>query len=677
MSFKIDSKLKILEDMVTCQLLENVRHSKSFYFIAGAGSGKTHALISCVKEFIRLRHTELSANDQKALCITYTNNAVNEIKERIGETELVNVCTIHSLLWDIINIHMNELLEEHLIHLIDEVARIDSDIYDSEAPSPSLKKLRDLGRTELNNIIDIISTSESEFYDAYYSNAEVFWNFLFEKLNGHSNITLGKNHKDVGKTFSKLIKLRKLNKCINEIKNKNPDYQEVRYFTKKNIEILHKNIIGHGTVLTYSCNMLKKYPLLLQKVIDNYPLILIDEFQDSTNAILQSFIDLLEYAALTKREFCLGFFGDPMQAIYNNEKHNINTKIEVIGKSINRRSHQNIVSFINNIRGTNDLIHQAPINIHQKKCDVIFSTEKESDYNYNAVIQKINEYKSKWSISINNKLACLVLKNNMLSQLCGFDSLYELMYELYCLEYQKGFERISTEFLFNEKNNAGSLPSLLYEMIYPLYIIKCKPTSSLDEVFGQTVAQHLDLNELMESVIFLHKLNYTTLHSYVCDFLQKKESLPSPTPIFLKAIESVVNFKSENLYLIIDEIYKKCSFKKGEKTKGILVKLFETDLNVFFSWLDFVLQNNKNREIIFMTCHASKGLEFDNVIVFLDDQFNKRKNYMSNLFNSNLNLTLDDDIESARRLFYVSCSRAIKNLSVILYTDNIVQNIVK
>ncbi|WP_265556619.1 hypothetical protein, partial [Serratia grimesii] len=47
--------------------------------------------------------------------------------------------------------------------------------------------------------------------------------------------------------------------------------------------------------------------------------------------------------------------------------------------------------------------------------------------------------------------------------------------------------------------------------------------------------------------------------------------------------------------------------------------------------------------------------------------------YFSSLLNSDLNVELSPDLEEVRRLLYVSTSRAIKNLRVVLFSDNELQ----
>ena len=78
---------------------ECLRHSKSFYVIAGAGSGKTTSLVTAL-DFIRNEHRkQLQQYGHKILCITYTNRAAEVISSRLGFDKLYLVSTLHSFLW--------------------------------------------------------------------------------------------------------------------------------------------------------------------------------------------------------------------------------------------------------------------------------------------------------------------------------------------------------------------------------------------------------------------------------------------------------------------------------------------------------------------------------------------------------------------------------------------------
>ncbi len=54
-----------------------------FHFIAGAGSGKTYALVESIKFHLSTKPNWFYSTGRKIACITYTNAAKNEIIERL------------------------------------------------------------------------------------------------------------------------------------------------------------------------------------------------------------------------------------------------------------------------------------------------------------------------------------------------------------------------------------------------------------------------------------------------------------------------------------------------------------------------------------------------------------------------------------------------------------------
>lgn len=87
-----------------------INEYRSFRFNAGAGAGKTYALIESIKYILNSKQVELKKNNQKIICITYTNVAVNEIKERLGNTQFAVVSTIHEMLWEQIKLYQKKEL---------------------------------------------------------------------------------------------------------------------------------------------------------------------------------------------------------------------------------------------------------------------------------------------------------------------------------------------------------------------------------------------------------------------------------------------------------------------------------------------------------------------------------------------------------------------------------------
>ena len=76
------------------QIQECINNNKNFLLSGGAGSGKTYTL-GQVLEYIYAKN-----NIADVACITYTNVAVDEIKERFPYYKTLRVSTIHDFLWD-------------------------------------------------------------------------------------------------------------------------------------------------------------------------------------------------------------------------------------------------------------------------------------------------------------------------------------------------------------------------------------------------------------------------------------------------------------------------------------------------------------------------------------------------------------------------------------------------
>ena len=89
-----------------------IEEGKSYVLEAGAGSGKTYALIQTLNYHIQNKGDELIKSNQKIVCITYTNVAKNEIIDRIEQNDLVLVSTIHEFLWNSIKQYQKQLKME-------------------------------------------------------------------------------------------------------------------------------------------------------------------------------------------------------------------------------------------------------------------------------------------------------------------------------------------------------------------------------------------------------------------------------------------------------------------------------------------------------------------------------------------------------------------------------------
>lgn len=80
-----------------------IKNDNNFLLSGGAGSGKTYSLVQTIN-LIKEKY-----NNKTIACITYTNVAVNEIRERVINDKDFIVSTIHDFLWENIKNYQKEL----------------------------------------------------------------------------------------------------------------------------------------------------------------------------------------------------------------------------------------------------------------------------------------------------------------------------------------------------------------------------------------------------------------------------------------------------------------------------------------------------------------------------------------------------------------------------------------
>lgn len=94
-----------------------IDNKQSFFLYAGAGSGKTYALVELLNYIKSTRKTELEQARQKVAVITYTNAATDEIKRRIGFDPLFDISTIHSFVWEMIHPYQEDIRNLLIAHI--------------------------------------------------------------------------------------------------------------------------------------------------------------------------------------------------------------------------------------------------------------------------------------------------------------------------------------------------------------------------------------------------------------------------------------------------------------------------------------------------------------------------------------------------------------------------------
>ncbi len=186
----------------------------------------------------------------------------------------------------------------------------------------------------------------TERADSFSLKASTIHDFLWDNIKGYqTNLRNG---------------IIELNESI--VEDDLPNNVEIQY---REFKSLKKGIISHNDVLLLAEYLFEKHSLLSKIITDKFDYIFVDEYQDTSNEV----IDIL-FKNLNRKDFDLriGFFGDSMQSIYDgigkiktNELINKEYQrgIKEIKKKLNRRNPQTVIDLANKLR--NDKLVQEPL----------------------------------------------------------------------------------------------------------------------------------------------------------------------------------------------------------------------------------------------------------------------------------------------------------------------------
>ncbi len=548
--------------------LSNIEHH--FRVLAGPGAGKTHWLVNHIKEI--LYTSERLDKSRKVACITYTNTAVEIIRERLGSSSnQVEVSTIHSFLY-------RHIIKPYMFFIADDygfdISRLDGhdDISISRSmigdwlnnhtnkpslkPPYSLKQLRDL-------------PENSSRLTSWLSS--IRYNF---DVNNNLVITADR--------IKSLVNGRPLSKaCLELLEIDLESFKRLHW---------NKGLLHHDDVLFFSFQLISKFPFILEVIRAKFPYFFVDEFQDS-NPIQ---VELLRQ--IGERDTIVGIIGDKAQSIFQfqgaNPKQFDDFQLEGIHDykiDNNRRSTKEIINLLNHIRpnfkqqGQDEFNGNKPIIYVGDRLTVLRTIEM--------ILSKEEITTLSWKNITANALKKDVegidLNDNLFKDLKGVDSPNRYRLVIPC---------ITAVELCREKKIKEAL-------------------KELERYFGRNregKKKALDL-------LFLLNGRY---HEYCNEPLMTLYSILQEN----SGIEGLSNFKAGKPKRFYDN----------------------TDYKSLALCVNIVEDTSNN-----ITIHKSKGAEFENVLLVLDNE--KKLNFITapNLKGS----------EEHRRK-YVAASRAIQNLFI-------------
>jgi DNA helicase-2/ATP-dependent DNA helicase PcrA len=661
-SENIEREKEVMKNILTC-----INEGKGWFFDAGAGAGKTYALVQTLKEIIIKKGESLKNHNQKVLCITYTNVAADEIKERVGATNLIEVSTIHDCVWNIIAPYRKELVEIHREKILSSVVDIEVSL-NKEGYAEKYRSLNDDSRSV---VIQTINGRITEYYKYKSSKAAEFRRVFTDIDNDYPNLL--SNIGNFTKTIDNLLRVQRYKKAIEKIDKEIAEFSIVKYDTRFNYDRLDKMSISHDTLLEYTFNIVSQNDLLKRIICDQYPFVLVDEYQDTSVLVVNTLSTVDEYAKRIKHPFAVGYYGDVKQSIYNSgvgsglkENHNGLDRVE---KVFNRRCSSKIISTANKIR--NDGLIQESIyeNFFEGNVEFYNSNEERKEF--------ISVYLKKWKINNKNKLHCFELTNEKVAEQSGFSELYNFFKNSKWYKNGTNYQFLNNDVLNQNEVKLGIVQKLFFRIIDFKNKVN-RDSSMIFNIFQESHLKDIDIETLRKIVKKVQDINGITFGGYIKSLFsnfRKGDDIYDKCIEYilaedLKSFKDIKQFVLDILYYFSG--YEDYSDEDVKSNKEAVDNFFKIKIKTLDVWYSFITDSIPGK-VLYHTYHGTKGKEYDNVIVFLNSKFGNKQNYFSDLFNvlTDKNETGErgTDIEAARNLLYVVVTRAVKNLCIVYFDD--------
>lgn len=446
-----------------------------------------------------------------------------------------------------------------------------------------------------------------------------------------------------------------------------------RFTYNPNGDNFKKDSLNHSEVIGITAEFIANESLMQDIVVARFPIILVDESQDTKKELIDALFTLQENK---KEVFSLGLFGDTMQRIYADGKPNLGESLPphwvLPVKKMNHRSNKRIIKLINDIRQDVDKQKQQPrkeksegvvrLFIADRATDKV-TTEKTVAENMSALTEDKNWLES-------DKVKTLILEHHMAAIRMGFFGLFQPLYKVDRLKTSLIDGSLSTLNLF--KNTILPLVEAhkTNDKFSVMRIIKTNSTLFDKKIIENSKDQLKHLSNINDNVTKLLALWDGENDPSLKDILYViYETKLFPLPSLFKVISSRTKDEQSTFENLDTE---------DEEPNDESIEAWDLALEAKFSEVSKYNEYLKEGSQ-FATHQGVKGLEFPRVVVIIDDE--EAKGFMfsyDKLFGTKDPSATDikneaegneTGIDRTRRLFYVACSRAEESLAIITYTD--------
>ena len=577
------------------EIKECIDENRSFSVISGAGSGKTQSLLTALSYIRDSKASELRKQDQKILCITYTNRAVGVISSRLNFDEIFYVSTLHKFLWIVIKRFATDIRKTLIDHHI---------------PAQIAKKQED------DN---------------------------------------GGNSK---KAFAAREKIASLQEDIKSLQERS----EFFYSDNSTFSNYSEGQLNHDDIIAIAGHLITNNKILQKIIAQKYPYVFVDEAQDTFTEIVTALNTLCSGNGLP----IVGYFGDPVQQIYDKRAGNFTGPegFKLIKKEENFRCSKAVVNLLNAFRNDIQQVSAGEASKLEGSVEIrLVATEQPegprkryTDEQIERVSTKFNDVLKIWGIHEDEETKYLFLVRQMIAKRLGFETLQKLFTGLYAStraqeDYESGdhfllkpFINVICPLLIAHKTNNQKEGLDILRYSSPTFNPKGKNASKPLQI----------MRDLAKSLI---------------EELTEKWSSNTLQEILLFCQENEIIEVSERLSRHLersprDEDYKK-DLHELDKEDWLVDEFFKMSTDEIEPYTEFI-----NEHTPYSTQHGVKGEEYKNVVVVYDDieaawnLYSFTKMLAPEIAGS----PTEGQLDRSTRLAYVSFSRAVENLRILLFT---------
>jgi ATP-dependent DNA helicase UvrD/PcrA len=462
---------------------------------------------------------------------------------------------------------------------------------------------------------------------------------------------------------------------IERYKRQLVEIDTIRQFTYGTGSDYSNGVLGHSDILKLGPSLIAEHELMRRVVAQRFPVIFVDESQDTSPDFVSSLKTLAESAP---REFCIGFFGDPMQKIYMTGVGDISVEDnwQVIKKPENFRCPISVLGVINRIRAEADRLEQTRGRMIDQdgvltplqgtaKLFILPSDNRRAEHlaSVRTWMSENNNDPLWLSDEADGEVRMLVIVHRIAASRLGFPNLYSALNDK-----------------TPENLKSGLIDGTAW-IVRPFirYLLPLLQAHRADEDF-----------------------KVMTLLKQYCPRLQKERLAGRDMAVELESLKADLDSLDEQLAI-------SSTAKMGSIINFVHdQELAELDERFMPALSDYVEGNSigedapENAPYRFMNCAAGeiwgyqtyienqspfatqqgiKGAEFDRVLVVVDDEESTTNSFsygkyfglipLSDRDQANIDEGKETVVDKTRRLFYVCCSRAVKDLAVVIFSADV------